>query len=166
MIDQINEMDQSLPIVKIGSSFTETTNHSLRDISRDLLLKVGKKTRVPMYEIEEILEETIKLTTHLISLGNNVRLPHGVMGIVIMPEDVEFSNMGIGSKLFPNERIIISAYSNKMEEMGYENIPSGKTNRALRQRLTIPKCATKIKLGNETNVLRYNYFKSHRKLGE
>jgi hypothetical protein len=166
MTGVMQETEQKEVLPKIGSKFTETDKRSLRDISRELLLKTGKKTRVPMFEIDDIMEEAVTLLAHLISMGNNVRMPHGVMGIVIMPEDVEFSNMGIASKLFPDERLIISAFSKEMEEWGYENIPSGKMNRALRKRLDVPKCASKIKLANETNVLRYSYFKSHRKLRE
>lgn len=138
----------------------------MENISEELLLYTGKKTGLPLYEIQEILEETIRTIVHLTSLGNTVRMPHGLMGIVLLPETDEFSEVGIGSKLFPAERLVLTVFSKEVKDWGYENIPSGKINRELRKRLGVPKCATKIKIANEAGVLRYYHFESHRECGE
>ena len=166
MTDQICEMLPKELVPKIGSKFSPTPKNSLEDITGELLSYTVKKTGLARHEVERILNETVGLITYIAGMGHTCKLPHGLMGIVLIPEDNEFSDVGIASKLFWKERIILSSFHDKMKEWGYENIPSGKMNRSVRKRLSTDKCATKIKCANETSLLRYNHFEGSRKYRE
>jgi hypothetical protein len=151
--------------LRVGSRYKKTSTSSLRSISRELLIYTAKKAKVQLFEVEQIMRETLELTVFLTSLGQTVRLPHGLMGIVLIPEDDEFSDIGVGSKLFPDQRLITSSFNKEMSQWGYENIPSGRANRLVHKRLQEPKCATKIKKANEAGLLRYHHTENHRELG-
>ena len=167
MTNQTEETDLILDQqIKIGSEFSLTPINSLDDITGELLSYVTKKTLLARHEVERILNETISLITYITANGHTCKLPHGLLGIVLIPEVDEFSDVGMRSKLFWRERIILSSFHPKMQEWGYENIPSGKMNRSVRKRLSVPKCATKIKKANETSLLRYNHFEGSRKYRE
>jgi hypothetical protein len=168
MIPQINKTTECPEEVreKPGSKFSETNINSLEDITGELLSYTVKSTGLGRNEVEKILNETVQLVTYNTSMGHTCKLPHGLMGLVLLPEVDEFSNVGITSKLFWKERLILCSFNEQMKIWGYENIPSGKMNRALRKKLSIPKCATKIQRANETSVLRYHYLENHREYRE
>ena len=147
----------------INFQYTPTNLSSLENITGELLLCTSRKTGLMIPELKNILQQAITLSVDIASMGHACRLPVGLLSIVLLPEDTEFSEVGIGSKLFPGERLLPTLYSEKMNEWGYEHISSGKMNRSLRKTLTIPKRASKIKQANETSLFGFHYSESHRK---
>ena len=139
---------------------------SLENITGELLLYTARKTGLMIPELKSILQQAITLAVDIASMGHACRTPVGLLSIVLLPEDTEFSEVGIGSRLFPGERLLSTLYSEYANEWGYEHMSSGKMNRALRKTLAIAKRASKIKQANETSLFGFHYSQSYRKHGE
>jgi hypothetical protein len=100
-------------------------------------------------------------------MGHPCRLPLGLLGIVLIPEDSEFSGLeGVKSKLFFKQKLCPWFINQNISEWGYNYIPSGKMRREIQGSLSIPKCAQKIERANETGIFRWDHFKSNRRVGE
>ena len=147
--------------------YIPTQRNSLDDLTGEFLLHTSKTTGLMIPEVRSILRDAIQLATSIISKGHPCRTPLGLLGIVLIPEDGEFSDLqGIRSKLFFKQQLLPWLIDEDCRDWGYDYIPSGRINRSLRKALKVPKCAQKIQASNETSIFRWNHFKSQRRTGE
>lgn len=144
-----------------SSDFIKHPVRSLKDFTIRHTRNVAKKTRLPDTKVDEILREFVSLAVGMAAQGMTVEVPTGKMSVVLLPEVPEFSEIGIQSKLLPFRRMAVVLLNEKIAAHGYEHVPSGVSNRALRHMTGLPNIVAQITAKHEKSNVKYQHAKSY-----